>query len=135
MGRNIIHLHKWHQQKRAKRKAFCLNYLGGKCVKCNAKEDLEFDHIDPNSVEFRIGCSLEHGMDRLINELDKCQLLCFKCHWAKTRRDRGLCEPSHGTASYYNNYKCRCDKCRSAWTIYAVPRIRGYRQRARSVVA
>jgi len=35
---------------------------------------------------------------------------------------------THGQASSYNNHKCRCDECRTAWAKYMAPRIRKYRQ-------
>jgi len=32
--------------------------LGGRCVRCGATEDLEFDHIDPSTKRFTISGGL-----------------------------------------------------------------------------
>ena len=61
--------------------------LGGKCVKCGATERLEFDHIDPKNKSFCITKNLRMGdNEKLQEELDKCQLLCYDCHLEKTKQ-------------------------------------------------
>lgn len=32
-----------------------IQWLGGKCVKCNTTNNLQFDHIDPKTKSFGIG--------------------------------------------------------------------------------
>ena len=56
---------------------------GGRCIKCGYDKCLEalvFHHRDPHEKEFtlsdRRGCSEKN----LIEELDKCDLLCSNCH-------------------------------------------------------
>ena len=61
-----------------------IKYLGGKCVKCGSESNLEFDHIDPSTKDFSI-MRLWHCKN-VYAELDKCQLLCNKCHKEKHRR-------------------------------------------------
>jgi hypothetical protein len=48
-------------------------------------------------------------------ELQKCQILCQKCHLNKTIEENTK-PPDHGTtARYWNpNYKCRCEDCQFA---------------------
>ena len=38
-----------------------------------------------------------------------------------------MTELKHGSASTYNNHKCRCDKCTKAWADYMRPRMKAYR--------
>ncbi len=70
--------------KRRRRKTFLLELLGGKCVRCESVEDLEFDHIDPATKEFTISNGFTFGFIRLVDEAYKCQLLCRPCHKNKT---------------------------------------------------
>jgi 5-methylcytosine-specific restriction endonuclease McrA len=97
------------------RKAQAVALLGGKCVRCGAVEDLEFDHIDPASKSLVIGKRLAGLSEvRLVEELKKCQLLCSTCHQAKSVSDLGnkTARGQHGTLSSYRY--CKCDLCRSA---------------------
>lgn len=93
-----------------KRLSFALDYLGGKCVKCDSKDSLEFDHIDPSKKNCEVTVILKGNLERLIRELDLCQLLCTSCHKNKTKKSR---EPwQHGTIHGYQNKKCRCPDCK-----------------------
>jgi 5-methylcytosine-specific restriction endonuclease McrA len=58
--------------------------LGGKCVRCGATSDLEFDHVDRHTKSFTIGSRAMSRWDGLLVELAKCQLLCRPCHIEKT---------------------------------------------------
>ena len=69
------------------RRAICLEYLGGKCVKCGATERLEFDHIKREGKKYSIARKLSYKFDYLKEELDKCQLLCVPCHLKKTAKE------------------------------------------------
>lgn len=64
--------------------------MGGKCVTCGKKEDLEIDHIDPNTKSFSIGEVITHSWAKIKPEIDKCQLLCKACHKAKSETDGSL---------------------------------------------
>lgn len=73
------------KEKKAKKKAFLIEMLGGKCVGCGATENLQFDHIDRKQKSFTIGKMLGYSLeDKLIPEAKKCQLLCKFCHQIKT---------------------------------------------------
>lgn len=99
--------------------------LGNACVNCSDENNLQFDHVNPNDKTFGIA-QHPYAKDIYI-ELQKCQLLCFTCHWDKTRVDRGLDDLSHGTVNMYINDKCRCEECRQAWRIYFAPKLKKYR--------
>lgn len=61
--------------------------LGGVCAVCGAAEDLEFDHIDPSTKEYRITDVISMRYEVRIRELGKCQLLCVDHHADKTEED------------------------------------------------
>lgn len=50
--------------------------------------------------------------------------VCAECKWAEVdyqaerRRSRSTADAPHGTANGYNNYGCRCEWCRQAWSVY-----------------
>ena len=64
--------------------------MGGKCVTCGKKKDLEIDHIDTNTKSFSIGEVITHSWAKIKPEIDKCQLLCKACHKAKSETDGSL---------------------------------------------
>ena len=78
------------REHREKNKAICLEYLGGKCVKCGTTKRLEFDHIKREGKKYEIGSKLSSNFDILKEELDKCQLLCYDCHKIKTKSERTI---------------------------------------------
>lgn len=104
----------------------CLSYLGEKCVTCGSSYDLQFDHIDPSSKTFTIGRNYNRSWESLVEELNKCQLLCVECHKQKTNDNKEHVgghnkwkEIQHGTVHAYLAYKCRCDECKLAKREYA----------------
>lgn len=116
MGRSY---HREYQRFYYKKKRGDLeSLLGGKCVICSSIKDLQFDHIDPLTKSFSIGCLLSHSKKNIDKEISKCQLLCRPCHTEKTLMDNGRKRSEHGS---YNKYShgCRCDMCRSANTKYS----------------
>ena len=64
-----------------------------RCVKCGYDKlpALDFDHLDPATKEYNVsqlissGCSLE----RLMNEIAKCRILCSNCHRLSTAKLQG----------------------------------------------
>jgi hypothetical protein len=70
------------RQQRLKRA--CVEYKGGKCVKCNYNRylgALDFHHRDPNEKDFNVSHLKNTNMSSKIKkELDKCDLLCSTCH-------------------------------------------------------
>jgi len=96
--------------------------LGGKCVRCDAVEGLEFDHVDRTAKSFAIGSAIGSISEELLAlEMAKCQLLCVTCHVEKGRECGDLAsgggwnrieDPLHGTCTMYYRESCRCDSCR-----------------------
>lgn len=78
--RNVQNVLRNREMKRTK----ALLYKGGCCVICGynrCKAALAFHHFDPNQKEdkiIRAGFTIK--WDRIQKELDKCILLCVRCH-------------------------------------------------------
>lgn len=91
------------------RKMSWIESQGGRCVQCGSAERLEVDHIDPST---KVSHRIWNWSDaRRLEELAKCQVLCYDCHKAKTRVD--LTKPLiHGTSNAFNRKGCRCDECK-----------------------
>ena len=79
-----------NRELKAKKKQKLIEHLGGKCVGCGTTKDLQFDHIVRAEKSFTIGQSMHKNMDVLIEEANKCQLLCKTCHTLK-----GVCYNDH----------------------------------------
>ena len=63
-------------------KTMALEYLGGQCIKCaynSCRDAMVFHHRDPYKKDMRIG-GTPHVWKTLQKELDKCVLLCCRCH-------------------------------------------------------
>jgi hypothetical protein len=111
------------KNRRADRYTKLIILAGGKCIKCGSTVDLEFDHRVATEKLFSISDAkcLDGPMDRILRELEKCDLLCHPCHREKTilNKETGggynkIEYPQHGTSVMFNRLKCRCDKC-SKW--------------------
>lgn len=54
------------------------------CEGCGGKFPpycMDFHHIDPTTKEFNIGTNASViGLQRLLDEIDKCAILCANCH-------------------------------------------------------
>ena len=69
----------------AERKLELIEYKGGKCEKCGYNKNLSvlnFHHIDSTKKSFNIDGRLlaNKKMEELIEEANKCMLLCANCH-------------------------------------------------------
>lgn len=106
---------------REKRKKEAIRYLGGKCKKCNSKKNLEFDHIDPTTKKNQISSMFTSSIVQFYEELNKCQLLCRRCHLRKSSENgdytRNRKAWQHGVSGYINQ-KCRCEICILQYKIY-----------------
>lgn len=101
----------YHRRYSRKRRGAIIDYLGGKCVECGTAERLEFDHIDPEQKSFDIKANLTLSNPEVREELEKCQLLCYDCHRAKSAREKeGF---THGTTYGWMKAKCRCQLCKT----------------------
>jgi hypothetical protein len=74
----------YFKERKQSNKKYLIEMLGGKCVGCGATEKIQFDHIDRTKKSFCIGENLASKLEKLIEEANKCQLLCEKCHQHKT---------------------------------------------------
>lgn len=54
---------------------------------CGSTDRLEVDHIDPTQKAISISDVWTRCAEVREAELAKCQVLCYKCHKAKTKRD------------------------------------------------
>lgn len=84
------------------------------CAECGQSPDqaqMHFHHRDPEAKSFEIANWVNHSDDALRIELEKCEVLCFKCHRDK---HKAPC----GTRGAYRR-GCRCDPCRKAQSVYA----------------
>tara|TARA_E500000318_G_scaffold39978_1_gene38419 strand:- start:234 stop:671 length:438 start_codon:yes stop_codon:yes gene_type:complete len=72
------------RERKQNRRKILIEHLGGKCCGCGTTENLQFDHLDRTQKSFTIGKCLDHSMEKLLAEADKCQLLCSNCHEVKS---------------------------------------------------
>ena len=80
-------IRKQQREQHKEKRAICLEYLGGKCVKCGTIHNLQFDHIKREGKKYEISSRVNNKFDNLKEELDKCQLLCAPCHLDKTAKE------------------------------------------------
>lgn len=86
------------------RRAQAIEYLGGKCVDCGFSDSraLQFAHVTERRDGRKTVASMLWGWwkwERVVIELDKCQLRCANCHMIQTAS-----EPLHirGTKNQYS---------------------------------
>jgi 5-methylcytosine-specific restriction endonuclease McrA len=84
-----------------------LELLGGRCRVCGSTERLQFDHIDPSTKRTSRFWALR--MCRIIDEIVKLQLLCWRCHRDKTLDEREGRTWPHGPS---HDDGCMCGGCR-----------------------
>jgi len=56
---------------------------GAKCSQCGYDKHtsaLDFHHVDPETKKFTISSSLNRSLKSLLEEIDKCVILCANCH-------------------------------------------------------
>ena len=126
------------------RNVVALDILGGKCAECGSEESLEFDHIadDRDSTKRRAISNMlrEAKWHDILTELEKCQLLCKKCHITKTvrtfktQKNWSFGHIEHGKYHSYRKHGCRCNLCVSAYRTHHREYMREYnRKKAISV--
>ena len=60
-----------------------LEHAGGKCQRCGydtCSQALEFHHIDPDTKKFGIKDGNTRSLKSMLEEAEKCVLLCANCH-------------------------------------------------------
>lgn len=91
------------------RRNLAIKYLGGKCTKCKVVDNLEFDHVDPKTKLYEIATHLwDYSWNKLLLELNKCQLLCISCHKEKTMLEKSV---DHGGGKT-GKRNCYCNQCK-----------------------
>lgn len=71
------------RQKRQARKRAIIAYKGGKCERCGydrCMAALQFHHRDPKQKTRQIAVMLSWAWARIMDEVDKCDLVCANCH-------------------------------------------------------
>ncbi len=71
------------RETRHKRKQKLLDLKGGKCERCGyekCRSALTFHHIDPLTKSFTIGGNHTRKWKTLVEEIEKCILVCANCH-------------------------------------------------------
>ena len=105
-------LPKYHQRMSDMRAA-----LGGVCVECGTDENIQIDHIDPDTKSFTLSKGWGKPWAVIEAELKKCQLLCRGCHSDKSakessvRNSGGTRPAQHGKYTMRYKYRCKCDVC------------------------
>lgn len=109
----------FNNRRKERRKKF-FDILGGKCQICGSKENLQFDHRDPKTKSFNISEQIDTNINKLLKELNKCDLLCAKHHRVKTKMNEDFSLPAtqHGSLRMYIHYGCRCKLCKQKISDY-----------------
>lgn len=61
----------------------CVQYKGGACLICgynHCVSAMDFHHIDPNEKDIDVSSMKSSSFESVRAELDKCVLLCCRCH-------------------------------------------------------
>lgn len=101
------------------RRQHAIAFLGGKCVRCGDTDNLQFDHVDKSKKTFPISELWSIAENKFFEELEKCQILCGRCHREKSLEcgdyGGGHNKIDHpcGTAGRYGK-GCRCELCKEA---------------------
>lgn len=113
-----LYMNKYMLARYHKRMDEARNKLGGKCCKCGSINNLQLDHVNIKTKSFTIGHLWNKSKEIFNSEVDKCQLLCEKCHQEKTLIDLGRvsARSTHGTLSSYRY--CKCELCKNAKSEY-----------------
>ena len=78
----------WSKQNYNENRQYLIDKMGGQCVSCGTTDNLEFDHINPLDKSLNITNKLTlknaYQLEEVLEELNKCQLLCEQCHKNKT---------------------------------------------------
>lgn len=103
---------KWQQARRAAVKAAVIEYMGGKCIKCEVEDIrvLQLDHITPILRDGKTTEDFNSNSYKAIYNnpslSSKFQLLCANCHMIKTIEvDSKLFKRSYKNEVYYFNPK------------------------------
>lgn len=83
----------WRNAARKRNRQLLYTYLEEHSCPCGEKDPavLEFDHIDPSTKEGHVSDLVSKGWswDRIMVEIERCQVLCANCHKRKTAKQFG----------------------------------------------
>jgi hypothetical protein len=89
------------------------------CIRCGSSKNLVVHHVNPSEkIDHKVWSWSE---DRRNKELEKCIVICAKCH-NKEHHPRSNLDEVHGTVAGYRTHYCRCDQCRRANADYELQR-------------
>lgn len=82
----------------------------GPCAKCGCRTRLELDHIDPSK---KISHNIwSWGERRRLEELKKCQVLCYRCHKKKSIEYCKIMDFNASLRKVDPEGKIWCSRCR-----------------------
>lgn len=87
------------KQRYQERSKFLQDYQSEQgCKRCGEARwyMLDFHHRDPSTKEFNISTHWSNGMDRILAEIEKCDVLCKNCH-AEVHHEMRLAAADQGT--------------------------------------
>lgn len=126
LDKRTLHTREQRRHHYEKVRGILFGYMADKgytcCSMCSSQTDLQFDHIDPKLKSFEVLSKWRaKPLSELLLELDKCQLLCQRCHLAKTRKDyasgsiaSNKGQITHGSMFGWQKAKCSCLLCTTA---------------------
>jgi hypothetical protein len=80
----------YSRKRRDKRKDQLVEKFGNKCHDCGGtfhKCAYDFHHINPEEKSFEIAPSLDRNWNTLLEEVEKCIMLCSNCHRVRHYRE------------------------------------------------
>lgn len=95
---------------RMRKKMLAISYLGGRCAECGFAGDpssFAFHHRESETKEFEISKKMDRtSWEKLVVELDKCELLCTRCHGRRHSRyaDQIRMAFVQGDGSYWQRF-------------------------------
>lgn len=119
------------QRLRKERRTMVVSLLGGKCAICGSVDDLEIDHTDRAQKSANVDAALSWSLERLLLEMQKCQLLCRTHHQEKSAVE---CSVRHGGGAS-GKKNCKCVLCRKRKASYMAARKTAKRLYAGSIPA
>ncbi len=73
----------------AERKLACVKLMGGKCFDCGKEYPhyvYDFHHLNPEEKEGLV--NMQWSWEHIVNELNKCVMLCSNCHRIRHHGDK-----------------------------------------------
>ncbi|MCD6402557.1 hypothetical protein J7L36_01765 [bacterium] len=99
------------KKRRKKLKAMAVEYKGGKCAICGYNKCLDclvFHRLNPEEKDFGLSTKgLTRSWEKIKRELDKCILLCVRCHCelhaGELQLPRAIVDEKRGEMSWHHS--------------------------------